>query len=108
MTRRVDNDRGLGRYGETDVVDSYGQTIRVQDSSACADDGPCVWIFCNDRDGRQWVEHPPAPGGVVVRSPHLTAEQAVEVANRLLEFVALAKPGALEGVRVPVRDTEEG
>jgi len=103
MTRRVDNDRGLGRYGESDVVDSYRQTIRVQDSSACADNGPCVWIFCEDEDGRDFVEHPPAPRGIVVRSPHLTAKQAVEVANRLLEFVELAAPEALEAAVIPGR-----
>lgn len=103
MTRRVNNDRGLGRYGESDVIDSRRQTIRIQDSSTCSDDGPCVWIFCNDEDGRDFVEHPPAPRGIVVRSPHLTAKQAVEVANRLLEFVELAAPEALGAAVIPGR-----
>lgn len=71
--------RGFSVYSE--IKDSNGRTIRVQESSRA--DGPCVWIFCTDADGADAVMHVGKP---MAFSPHLTKAQARRVAAALLRF----------------------
>jgi len=97
MKTRTKGDRGLRDYGASDVKDAYGQTVTVRTSSVHGH----AWIFCKDKDGNDHVHHPPTPGGISVRSPHLNPRQAVSLVNRLLAFIAEYKPAALKQLRVP-------
>lgn len=62
-----------------EFVDSYGQTVRIQESSNIL--GGC-WIFC-EKDGKDVVEH---LGKFQAFSPHLSAKQAEKVARALLAY----------------------
>lgn len=72
--------RGFSIFSQ--FKDSYGQDIRVQESSGIGPNGGFVWIFCKkgDADG---VEH---LGRWQSYSPHLTRAQARRVAKALLKF----------------------
>ena len=67
-------ERGFRLYGE--LMDSYGNDIRVQESSAA--NGPHVWIFID-------------AGGDLC--PHLNVAQAIEVRDALSLFIAEHSPG---------------
>lgn len=75
--------RGFAIYAE--FVDSYGSTVRVQESSSAS--GPHAWIFQeNAEEG--------------VDTPHLNVPQAQALRDALDEFISHAKdtwdPEALE------------
>lgn len=82
----VPGDRGL--YDFAQITDTYGSEIRVRSSSAACE--PCVWIF-TQRDGKEWIEHTPSPGGVAVISPHLNVEQAARLRDALQRFIDRAE-----------------
>lgn len=63
--------RGFRIYAE--LTDKYGSKIRVQESSLATD--TCVWIFANNDK----LDEP---------APHLTVEQARQIADALYLFVA--------------------
>jgi hypothetical protein len=71
--------RGFAIYGA--YKDSRNNVVRIQESSSAA--GPHVWIFTNDRDGRDAIIHLGQPHSV---SPHLTPAQARRVAQALERF----------------------
>ncbi len=71
--------RGFSIYGA--YKDSRGNTVRVQQSSACG--GPFVWLFVKDAQGREVYEH---MGQHTAVSPHMTRAQARRVAQALLRF----------------------
>ena len=70
--------RGFGIY--TEFVDTYGQEVRVQQSSSAESDR--VWIFCN-KEGKSGFEK---LGEIHSYSPHLSRKQAVRLAQALLRF----------------------
>ena len=70
--------RGFGIYAE--FVDTYGQEVRVQQSSSAEADR--VWIFCN-KDGKSGFEK---SGEIHSYSPHLSRAQAIRLAKALLRF----------------------
>ena len=70
--------RGFGIY--TEFVDTYGQEVRVQQSSSAESDR--VWIFCH-KDGKDSHIH---LGETQAYSPHLSRKQAVRLAKALLRF----------------------
>lgn len=80
------NDRGFLVYGGSPVDTSYGHVIRVQESSAAS--GPHVWLFIEG--GPE-----PRPPGVGLRpdrtepsvAPHLSLAQAIEIRDRLTQFI---------------------
>jgi hypothetical protein len=76
--------RGFLIYGK--LVDIYDQTVSVVESSSA--EGPRVWVFCKDKDGREAIEH---LGQLQARSPHLTPAQARRVAKALLRFADTSK-----------------
>jgi hypothetical protein len=63
-------ERGFMIYAE--FTDTYGSSVRVQESSAASE--PKVWIFCDKR-------------GDEPASPHLSVEQARLVRDALNEFI---------------------
>lgn len=65
-------DRG---FGKMDIEDSRGCLCRVQRSSAA--DLDAIWIFCYDTKGVYKGSNP---------HPHLTSDQARQVAKALLAF----------------------
>jgi hypothetical protein len=67
----------------TEFVDTYGNKVRVQQSSAAGVDR--CWIFSNYPDGSS-AKHHGATGELVSPSPHLTRAQARRVAKALLRF----------------------
>jgi hypothetical protein len=70
------NERGFHGYAE--FTDSYGGTVRVQESSAAM--GPHCWV---------WSEGGgiPASGGTNDGSAHLNVEQAIQLRDALDEFI---------------------
>ena len=75
--------RGFAVYGK--VTDDRGNVTRVQRSSACG--GPYCYVFTHDAEGRDHLTGIVGfPGGVATISPHLTREQARELAAALLRF----------------------
>lgn len=64
------NDRGFLVYGGTAVPTRYGHTIRVQESSAAS--GPHVWLFIE---------------GAAEAAPHLSLADAIEIRDRLTQFI---------------------
>lgn len=62
--------RGFAIYDEFE--DSYGSTIRVQESSNAEVDA--VWIFTDNED----TNNP---------SPHLSVSEAIQLRNALNEFI---------------------
>jgi len=70
--------RGFNIY--SGIKDSYGQEVRVQQSSN-AEIEAC-WIFCH-KDGKDAHIHLDKPQAY---SPHLTKAQARKVATALLKF----------------------
>lgn len=69
------SDRGFMLYGGSAVMTSYGHPveIRVQESSAAS--GPHVWMFIDE-----------APG-MIAREPHLSLADAIEIRDRLTQFI---------------------
>lgn len=69
------SDRGFMLYGGSAVMTSYGHPveIRVQESSAAS--GPHVWMFIDE-----------APG-MTAREPHLSLADAIEIRDRLTQFI---------------------
>lgn len=67
--------RGFRVYGGSAVNTSYGHPveIRVQESSAAS--GPHVWLF---------IGHAP---GMKDRDPHLSLADAIEIRDRLTQFI---------------------
>lgn len=82
-THHVRTERGFSIYGE--VTDDRGNVTRVQRSSAVGE--PCCYVFTKDRDGND-VHHNivGVMGGAISVSPHLTREQARELAAILQRF----------------------
>lgn len=79
MAKRNRTARGFAIYGA--YKDSRGNTVRVQESSACG--GPFCWIFANNPEGASAIMHLGQPSSV---TPHLTKAQARRVARALLRF----------------------
>lgn len=67
--------RGFTIYSE--FKDSYGQAVRIQESSAAT--RKCVWIFCTASDNDCQPK--------VCLGPHLTVSQAKRVIRALQRFV---------------------
>lgn len=69
------NDRGFNVYGGSPVVTSYGHPveIRVQESSAAS--GPHCWMFIGKAPGEDF------------RDPHLSLADAIEIRDRLTQFI---------------------
>lgn len=69
------SDRGFMLYGGSAVRTSYGHPveIRVQESSAAS--GPHVWMFID------------AASGMKGREPHLSLADAIEIRDRLTQFI---------------------
>lgn len=69
------SDRGFMLYGGSAVRTSYGHPveIRVQESSAAS--GPHVWMFID------------AAPGMKGREPHLSLADAIEIRDRLTQFI---------------------
>lgn len=69
------SDRGFLLYGGSAVVTSYGRPVevRVQESSAAS--GPHVWLFIGEAGDR------------VPFDPHLTLADAIEIRDRLTQFI---------------------
>ena len=72
--------RGFSIY--TEFLDTYGQEVRVQQSSSAEEDR--VWIFCN-KEGKSGFEK---FGEIHSYSPHLSRKQAFKLAKSLLRFAA--------------------
>lgn len=62
------SDRGFLLYGGSSVQTSRGHVVRVQESSSA--EGPHVWLF-TDPDG----------------DPHLSLADAIEIRDRLTQFI---------------------
>ncbi len=73
--------RGFKIYSE--MKDSYGNSIRVQQSSAACIDA--CWIFTNGKDGSECAFDSATQRHIAV-SPHLTKAQARRLAKALLKF----------------------
>jgi hypothetical protein len=69
------SDRGFMLYGGSPVLTSYGHPveIRVQESSAAS--GPHCWLFCGDS------------ASVKSGDPHLSLADAIEIRDRLTQFI---------------------
>lgn len=67
--------RGFTIYSE--FKDSYGQAVRIQESSSATQRH--VWIFCTTRDDDQLPK--------VCLGPHLTVSQAKRVIRALQKFI---------------------
>lgn len=67
------SDRGFLLYGGAPVNTSSGHPVRVQESSSA--NGPHVWLFIDE-----------APG-MSSRSPHLSLADAIEIRDRLTQFI---------------------
>lgn len=65
--------RGFLTYGGSHVVTASGHPVRVQESSAAS--GPHCWLFIGE-----------APG-MDSRSPHLSLADAIELRDRLTQFI---------------------
>jgi len=67
--------RGFMLYGGSAVVTSYGRPveIRVQESSAAS--GPHVWLFLGEAGDKTPVD------------PHLSLADAIELRDRLTQFI---------------------
>lgn len=69
-------DRGFLLYGGGPVGTSYGHSVRVQESSIASD--PRVWLFVDDT---------PLSLATGVDSLHLSLIDAIEVRDRLTQFI---------------------
>ena len=69
------SERGFLLYGGSAVTTSYGHPveIRVQESSAAS--GPQVWMFIDEAPGMDG------------REPHLSLADAIEIRDRLTQFI---------------------
>lgn len=72
-------ERGFAIYGK--VTDDRGNVTRVQRSSAVG--GPYCYVFTQDAQGRRAYFH---LGDPCTPAPHLTAQQARDLAALLLRF----------------------
>ena len=68
--------RGFAIYEE--LTDTYGNEVRVQESSAMSRDKRC-WIFVNNPNVSQAVRD-------AMPAAHLDPKQAVKIAKALLKF----------------------
>lgn len=73
--------RGFGIYSE--FKDTYGNTVRVQESSSAMKH--CCWVFTSNRNGEDGI-FDQATGKYISATPHLTKAQARRLANALLKF----------------------
>jgi hypothetical protein len=69
------NGRGFLLYGGSAVRTSYGHPVRVQESSSA--EGPHVWLFTDESD---------LPG-ISTTDPHLSLADAIEIRDRLTQFI---------------------
>lgn len=69
------NDRGFLVYGGTAVNTSYGHTVRVQESSSA--EGPHVWLFIGESSLPR----------MSAMDPHLSLADAIEIRDRLTQFI---------------------
>jgi hypothetical protein len=67
------NDRGFLLYGGSAVQTSYGHEVRIQESSAAS--GPHCWMFIGEGSG------------VTGNEPHLSLADAIEIRDRLTQFI---------------------
>lgn len=67
------SDRGFLLYGGTPVNTAYGHPVRVQESSSAS--GPHCWLFIDE-----------APGNAS-RSAHMSVADAIEIRDRLTQFI---------------------
>lgn len=81
LDRVVDNDRGLGRYGEP-IRCLYGSVIQVRDSSSA--DDVCCWLKV---DATSWWDPKPFQGEAANVAAHLNVDGAKAVIARLQAFV---------------------
>ena len=82
---RTVTERGFDSYDE--FTDSYGATIRVQESSAAP--APHVWVFVDGGGTEAPVGFPGLPEGRKNDgSAHLTVEQARRLRDALDAFIA--------------------
>lgn len=72
-------ERGFAIYGK--VTDDRGNVTRVQRSSAVG--GPYCYLFTQDAQGRRAYLH---LSDLCAPAPHLTAQQARDLAALLLRF----------------------
>ncbi len=73
--------RGFSIYKE--FKDTYGSTIRVQESSSVS---RACWVFVTNRDGKDVVDCIGARDNRQSVSPHLSPAQARLLAKALLKF----------------------
>lgn len=85
IMRIVDNDRGLGKYGEP-IRCQYGSIIEVKDSSSAED--VCCWLKV---DASSWWNPKPSQGHPANVSAHLDVDGAKAVIARLQAFVDRAE-----------------
>lgn len=83
---RRDGPRGLYAYGQ--IIDSDGNKIRVQQSSAVGDS--YCWIMVEDRQGRDAYMH---LGQMTAPSPHLNVRDAKMLRDALDRFIKEARNG---------------
>ena len=82
--------RGFKIFDE--FKDSYGNTIKVQESSGASDD--YCWIFVKNDLGKDYKQH---MGEISTPSPHLTKDQAKRLIAALNLFVGEDAPSFIEG-----------
>jgi hypothetical protein len=82
----------MGLYDYCEVVDTYGNRIRLRTSSLASEHGPCAWIFCEDTDGRgHHTGVVGCPDGVLPVRPHLDLRAAELLRDALQRFIDDAK-----------------
>ncbi len=75
--------RGFAVYAK--FKDSYGNAIRVQESSSA--ERRAVWVFCHPIDKATGEEKRNSDGALVDWSPHLTKTQAKRLVRALQKFI---------------------
>lgn len=69
------SDRGFLLYGGSAVRTSYGHPVEIRVHESSAASGPHVWLFVDE-----------APG-MNSREPHLSLADAIEIRDRLTQFI---------------------
>lgn len=67
------SDRGFQLYGGSPVQTSYGHAVRIQESSAAS--GPHCWLFIGPSTAVEGFD------------PHLSLADAIEIRDRLTQFI---------------------
>lgn len=67
------NDRGFSVFGGSEVNTSYGHAVRIQESSAA--NGPHCWMFIGESRRVDGFD------------PHLSLADAIEIRDRLTQFI---------------------